>query len=197
MHPVLILHAVIGEVVGAHVHMPLGTNHSGSQLDDSLRADQDATGSIVVIAAAAHADLQLRRQRAVKSHAGSLSLMGVKQAVAAGIENPTLGTVRLQAERAELRYRGFSKTDSDRRLPEIPVYDTIANVTQRWRDLVGYYTRFGDVRELAVVQVAEGLGRQRELLGGNLGFFHRARCQFKQDANRNTSTALSCARTST
>ena len=70
-------------------------------------------------------------------------------AVAEGIETPTLSTVRLQPDRAELRYRGFSKTDySNRRLPEIPVYDTIANVTQRWRDLVGYYTRFGDVREL-------------------------------------------------
>ena len=37
----------------------------------------------------------------------------------------------------------------DRRdLPEVPVYDRIANTTPRWRDLVGYYTRFGDVREL-------------------------------------------------
>jgi hypothetical protein len=70
-------------------------------------------------------------------------------AVAEGIESPTLSTVRLQPDRADLRYRGFSKTDySNRRLPEIPVYDTIANVTERWRDLVGYYTRFGDVREL-------------------------------------------------
>jgi hypothetical protein len=70
-------------------------------------------------------------------------------AVADGIESPTLTTVRLQPDQAELRYRGFSKTDhSNRRRPEIPVYDTIANVTERWRDLVGYYTRFGDVREL-------------------------------------------------
>jgi hypothetical protein len=33
-------------------------------------------------------------------------------------------------------------------VPEIPDYASIANVGQRWRDLVGYYTRFGDVREL-------------------------------------------------
>jgi hypothetical protein len=33
-------------------------------------------------------------------------------------------------------------------VPEAPTYDQIANVGQRWRDLVGYYTRFGDVREL-------------------------------------------------
>ena len=63
--------------------------------------------------------------------------------------HPTLSSVRLQPDRAELRYRGFSKSEhSNRRLPEIPEYNTIANVTQRWRDLVGYYTRFGDVREL-------------------------------------------------
>ncbi len=70
-------------------------------------------------------------------------------ALADVVERPQLSTLRLQPERAELRYRGFSQTDySNRRQPEIPVYDRIANVTQRWRDLVGYYTRFGDVREL-------------------------------------------------
>ena len=57
--------------------------------------------------------------------------------------------VRLAASRADLRYRGYSETRSERRdQPEIPVYDRIANTVPRWRDLVGYYTRFGDVREL-------------------------------------------------
>jgi hypothetical protein len=70
-------------------------------------------------------------------------------AVADGVERAPLRTSRLQPERADLRYRGFSQTDySNRRQPEIPVYEKIANVTARWRDLVGYYTRFGDVREL-------------------------------------------------
>jgi tetratricopeptide (TPR) repeat protein len=49
---------------------------------------------------------------------------------------------------AELRYRGFSKTDVARDTPEAPRYGEVANVGQRWRDLTGYYTRFGDVREL-------------------------------------------------
>ena len=50
---------------------------------------------------------------------------------------------------ADLRYRGFSETRKERRdQPEVPVYDRIANTAPRWRDLVGYYTRFGDVREL-------------------------------------------------
>jgi hypothetical protein len=61
----------------------------------------------------------------------------------------SLQTVRLPAVTAELRYRGFSPTSSPRGdAPETPVYAPIAATGQRWRDLVGYYTRFGDVREL-------------------------------------------------
>ena len=70
-------------------------------------------------------------------------------AVADAVESPALVTTRLQPARAELRYRGFSQTTHERRdLPETPLYDAIANVGQRWRDLIGYYTRFGDVVEL-------------------------------------------------
>jgi hypothetical protein len=32
--------------------------------------------------------------------------------------------------------------------PETPQYDRIASTSPRWRDLTGYHTRFGDVREL-------------------------------------------------
>ncbi|HZI86014.1 MAG TPA: hypothetical protein VFD48_04220, partial [Pyrinomonadaceae bacterium] len=32
--------------------------------------------------------------------------------------------------------------------PEIPDYNRLSGSKQRWRDLIGYYTRFGDVREL-------------------------------------------------
>ena len=50
---------------------------------------------------------------------------------------------------AELRYRGFSEMSSaSPSSPETPDYGRIAATGQRWRDLVGYYTRFGDVREL-------------------------------------------------
>jgi tetratricopeptide (TPR) repeat protein len=59
-------------------------------------------------------------------------------------------TTRLAAAEAELRYRGFSETRYSRRTPEIPVYDRIEAVTPVWRDLVGYHTRFGDVRPLLV-----------------------------------------------
>ena len=55
---------------------------------------------------------------------------------------------RLVPEIATLEYRGYSTTAliGPRGL-EIPRYE-IANVRPRWRDLVGYHTRFGDVREL-------------------------------------------------
>ena len=70
-------------------------------------------------------------------------------AVAEGLAPASLEAVRLQPDRADLQYRGFSETNrASRYVPEVPIYDKIANVTGRWRDLVGYYTRFGDVREL-------------------------------------------------
>jgi hypothetical protein len=58
-------------------------------------------------------------------------------------------TKRLQASSAELAFRGYSQTTSPRGdAPETPIYERLANTTQRWRDLVGYYTRFGDVNPL-------------------------------------------------
>jgi Tfp pilus assembly protein PilF len=56
---------------------------------------------------------------------------------------------RLQISSAELRYRGFSVIEkADDSSPEKPVYDKILTTNQRWRDLEGYYTRFGDIKEL-------------------------------------------------
>ena len=70
-------------------------------------------------------------------------------AVAAGARDDALRTERLRPAVAHLRYRGFSRTrDVGPRGPEVPRYDEIANTSPRWRDLIGYYTRFGDVREL-------------------------------------------------
>jgi hypothetical protein len=56
---------------------------------------------------------------------------------------------RLNPHTAELRYRGFSVVQAaDRSSPELPQYDALEGTAPRWRDLIGYYTRFGDVREL-------------------------------------------------
>ncbi|HEX8163633.1 MAG TPA: FG-GAP-like repeat-containing protein [Pyrinomonadaceae bacterium] len=58
-------------------------------------------------------------------------------------------TTRISPEVADLHYRGYSVIDKpDDSSPEVPLYDRVASSKQVWRDLVGYYTRFGDVRAL-------------------------------------------------
>jgi hypothetical protein len=68
---------------------------------------------------------------------------------AVGIPSSQLKTTRLDPEVADLHYRGYSvinqKDDSS---PEVPDYNHLSSSKQIWRDLIGYYTRFGDVREL-------------------------------------------------
>ena len=50
---------------------------------------------------------------------------------------------------AELRYRGvLEMSKANDSSPEVPHYDRVIHGGQAWRDLTGYYTRFGDVREL-------------------------------------------------
>ena len=66
-----------------------------------------------------------------------------------GVESEAIVTRRLAPATVELRYRGFSRTSQAGPFaPEIPHYGEIANTTQRWRDLTGYHTRFGDVEPL-------------------------------------------------
>jgi len=68
---------------------------------------------------------------------------------AAGADEKQLKITRLAPSVADLRFRGFSEmTQADPSSPETPRYDRIGSTGQKWRDLVGYYTRFGDVREL-------------------------------------------------
>ena len=50
---------------------------------------------------------------------------------------------------AELRYRGFSYVhQAASSSPETPDYNDLQTTQQKWPDLEGYYTRFGDVRPL-------------------------------------------------
>jgi tetratricopeptide (TPR) repeat protein len=68
---------------------------------------------------------------------------------ATGLPDTQLKTTRLDPFIADLRYRGYSVINQrDASSPQIPDYNRIASSKQIWRDLVGYYTRFGDVREL-------------------------------------------------
>lgn len=60
-----------------------------------------------------------------------------------------VATRRLLPDTAELRYRGFSAVaPAGRTAPELPDYHAVAGGVPQWRDLVGFYTRFGDVRPL-------------------------------------------------
>ena len=68
---------------------------------------------------------------------------------AVGEPGTQVKTQTLDAEAADLHYRGYSTIDRpDAGAPEVPDYYQILGTKQRWRDLIGYYTRYGDVREL-------------------------------------------------
>jgi tetratricopeptide (TPR) repeat protein len=68
---------------------------------------------------------------------------------ARGLPHLELRTTRLNPTVADLHYRGYSViTRPDAGAPEIPDYNRMAGSKQRWRDLIGYYTRYGEVREL-------------------------------------------------
>src|SRR5690606_17268535 len=68
---------------------------------------------------------------------------------AVGVEDAQIIEQPVSLASAELRYRGFSVIEkAGHSSPEKPLYDQILTTGQRWRDLEGYYTRFGDVTEL-------------------------------------------------
>jgi hypothetical protein len=60
-----------------------------------------------------------------------------------------LKITQLSPGSADLHYRGYSSIhQANQSSPELPSYDQLAATRQPWRDLEGYYTRYGDVREL-------------------------------------------------
>lgn len=68
---------------------------------------------------------------------------------AEALPDSTYKMERVALSAAELRYRGFSRfTQADDSSPELPDYNVLESTAPRWRDLIGYYTRHGDVREL-------------------------------------------------
>jgi tetratricopeptide (TPR) repeat protein len=68
---------------------------------------------------------------------------------AQGLPDTQLRTTRLNPDAADLHYRGYSVINQpNKSSPEVPDYNRLASSKQVWRDLIGYYTRFGDVREL-------------------------------------------------
>jgi Tfp pilus assembly protein PilF len=68
---------------------------------------------------------------------------------AEGLPQTELKILLLQPSFADLHYRGYSVIHQrDDSSPEIPDYNQLAGTKQQWRDLEGYYTRYGDVRQL-------------------------------------------------
>jgi Tfp pilus assembly protein PilF len=70
---------------------------------------------------------------------------------AKGAPDTPLKEVTLDPSVADLHYRGYSvmhMPTTAARAPEVPDYSQIEGTKQRWRDLIGYYTRYGDIREL-------------------------------------------------
>jgi Tfp pilus assembly protein PilF len=68
---------------------------------------------------------------------------------AQGLPNTSLRISHLAPEYADLHYRGYSTIrKANVSSPEIPDYNHLMSTTQIWRDLSGYYTRYGDVRPL-------------------------------------------------
>jgi Tfp pilus assembly protein PilF len=68
---------------------------------------------------------------------------------AQGLPHTQIKVTRLDPSQADLHYRGYSVVNqANPSSPELPNYNRIAATTQIWRDLEGYYTRYGDVRPL-------------------------------------------------
>lgn len=68
---------------------------------------------------------------------------------AKGLPDTPLKIERIAPSAADLHYRGYSVIhQANASSPEIPDYNHLMATTQIWRDLAGYYTRYGDVRKL-------------------------------------------------
>lgn len=68
---------------------------------------------------------------------------------ARGLPNTPLKVRPIDPTLANLHYRGYSAIHQvNASSPELPDYNHLASTTQIWPDLEGYYTRYGDVREL-------------------------------------------------
>jgi Flp pilus assembly protein TadD len=68
---------------------------------------------------------------------------------AAGLPESIYKAQRVGLSGAELRYRGFSEVSAaNESSPEVFDYNRLRGTAPRWRDMIGYYTRHGDVYEL-------------------------------------------------
>ncbi len=79
----------------------------------------------------------------------NLEIYWDRLAWAVPLKDSVMGVQSVPLERASLRYRGFSQVaTADASSPEVPDYHALGGTSQLWRDLIGYYTRYGDVKPL-------------------------------------------------
>ncbi len=70
-------------------------------------------------------------------------------AYAEGLDEGRCKVQALRPTKADLRFRGLVQmTQANPSSPELPHYDRLVSRGQYWRDLIGFHTRHGDVREL-------------------------------------------------
>jgi len=118
-------------------HWVMARNHLGIPAGRLKTVVFDLTG---IFRAGAPRKLRLRT---------SMEVYWDRLAWAVGLPDTQVRTARATLSDAELRYRGFSLvTQASPSSPELAHYDTIAGTGQQWRNLEGYYTRYGGVREL-------------------------------------------------
>jgi Tfp pilus assembly protein PilF len=69
---------------------------------------------------------------------------------AVGLPDAPVKMVRLTPSAVDLHFRGYSVVNKPESgaAPEVPDYYRLFSTKQAWRDLEGYYTRFGEVGEL-------------------------------------------------
>ncbi|HEY0796027.1 MAG TPA: FG-GAP-like repeat-containing protein [Acidisarcina sp.] len=68
---------------------------------------------------------------------------------AVGLPSAPIRVTKLAPAMADLHYRGYSAISQvNSSSPELPQYNHLSSTTQIWRDLSGFYTRYGDVRQL-------------------------------------------------
>jgi len=79
----------------------------------------------------------------------NLEIYWDRLAWATGLDTNQTTVLDALLQKGDLLYRGFSLMKAaNASSPEVPDYNHLQGTAQKWRDLEGYYTRYGDVREL-------------------------------------------------
>ena len=125
------------EVPDRNGHWVKAKDHLGIPAGRLKTVVLDLTG---IFLPGAHRKLRLRT---------NMEVYWDKLAWAPGLPAERVRKQHLSLSEADLRYRGFSLlTQEGPSSPELAHYHILAKTGQQWRNLEGYHTAYGDVREL-------------------------------------------------